>query len=104
MKNLNQKEKKQYHTVKNRFFLNAQFLPLRFPQNSTLREKRHLRNVAVGFLQKCMLVFECTAVNENSRSSGHTWALGNLYNSTLSDYSATDHLLLGSHDEGKPIN
>lgn len=52
MKNLNQKREKAISCCEYIFFLNAQFLPFRFPQNIPLKENRHLRNMALVFAEK----------------------------------------------------
>lgn len=81
MENLNQKREKAISCCENIFFLNAQFLPVRFPQNIPLKENRHLQNTALVSLQKTTLVWEDTATGKNPMSSIPTYALGSLHNS-----------------------
>lgn len=80
MKDLNQKGEKAISCCENIFFLNAQFLPFRFPQNIPLKENRHLQNVALLSLQKSLLVLEDTASGEKPMSLIHTCALGSVHN------------------------
>lgn len=80
MKNLNQKREKAISCCENIFFLNAQFLPVRFPQNIPLEENRHLQHAALVSAENHAGGGD-TATGKKPTASIPTCALGSLHNS-----------------------